>query len=490
MKRENAARGNFPLLEDRLRPESSGFTSGAEHGSEMATPGMKIMVVDDEAAMREVLEMRLTEWGHKVRTAASGEEAEKLVGRFRPSAVVSDVVLPDQSGLELLGTLKSGDADRPVILITAHGTVDAAVEAMKKGALDFLTKPLDYPKLRSTLDAAYQEIARRKVVRDLERRLDRNSGLGMLIGTSKPMCEVYKLIELLAASDASAIVTGESGTGKEFTARTIHELSKRRQGPFVALNAAAIPEGLVESELFGHEKGSFTGAVAARAGCFELANGGTLFLDEISEMPMALQPKLLRILEDGRVRKVGGRVETQVDVRVLAATNRDPERAVEDGNLREDLFYRLNVFTIDLPPLRKRAEDVPLLVQHFVRKFNEKHGAEIEAVDPETLELLKSYGWRGNVRELRNVIERAVILANRGWVQTVHLPPFIRDPSLNDRIGIVVPAGSTVAEAERLLILETLKRVGNNKAEAARRLGLDVKTIRNKLRTYGEKAPT
>jgi transcriptional regulator with PAS, ATPase and Fis domain len=265
----------------------------------------------------------------------------------------------------------------------------------------------------------------------------------------------------------------------------VHDLSQRAHGPFVAVNVAAIPEGLAESELFGHEKGAFSGAVAARSGCFELANTGTLFLDEITEMPVALQAKLLRVLEGGTVRRVGGMRELHFDVRVIAATNRDPQHAVDRGILRQDLFYRLNVFTVSLPPLREREGDVPLLVQHFVRQFNAKHGTQVEGAGRDAERVLRAYTWPGNVRELRNVIERAVILARSGWIEPHHLPAFLQGAEREPSDGIVIPAGVTAAEAERVLILETLKRAGNNKAQAARQLGMDVKTIRNKLKAYG-----
>ncbi|MFQ5350710.1 MAG: sigma-54 interaction domain-containing protein, partial [Thermoanaerobaculia bacterium] len=277
--------------------------------------------------------------------------------------------------------------------------------------------------------------------------------------------------------------TGESGTGKELAARSIHELSRRVNGPFVAVNSAAIPEGLTESELFGHEKGAFTGASGRRPGFFEQAHQGTLFLDEISEMPALLQAKLLRVLEDGRVRRGGGGMERLVDVRVLAATNLDPEEAIAKKRLRQDLFYRLNVFTVVLPALRERAEDIPLLTLHFIQRFNEKHGAAIKGASPEVLERLTSFRWPGNVRELRNVVERAVILAGEGWMERGHLPPYLRRAAGTGG-GITVPAGATAAEAEKILILETLKRLDNNKSRAARELGLDVKTIRSKLKAY------
>jgi DNA-binding NtrC family response regulator len=447
---------------------------------------MDILIVDDEPTLRAVLSMRLERWGYRVRVASDVSEAEQLLADRVPDVVLSDVVLPGASGLELLRRLRGAGQEVPVLLMTAHGSIDTAVEAMKEGARDFLTKPLDYTKLHVLLEASAVEAGERRAARELEEQLDVGSGLGGLVGRSEPMRELYRMVELVAASDASAIITGESGTGKEVVARAIHELSGRRPGPFVAVNAAAIPEGLIESELFGHERGAFTGAVRAHAGCFEQASGGTLFLDEIGEMPAALQPKLLRILEAGRVRRLGGSSEITFDVRLLAATNRSPAEALEKGLLREDLFYRLNVFELRAPALRERLEDLSLLTQHFVREFNRKHGTTVSGVRGTTRALMAGYPWPGNVRELRNVMERAVILARSGWIEPEHLPPYVRGGEPGAEAVIVLPVGATAAEAEKRVILKTLEFVGNNKAEAARRLGLDVKTIRNKLRGYKE----
>ena len=447
---------------------------------------IRVLVVDDEEAMREVLQMRLQEWGFDVSTAEDGAQGKEMAESYSPDIVISDVVMPQVSGIDLLHSLRAGDPDRPVILVTAQASIDLAVDAMKQGAHDFVTKPIDYGKLRLILGAAEQEIELRRESRRLAAKLDHDAGFSNFVGTSKPMREVYELIASIAEKDASVIVTGESGTGKELAARTIHELSPRSKGPFIAVNASAIPENLMESEIFGHERGAFTGATGVRSGCFELANGGTLFLDEIAEMPVALQPKLLRVLEDSKVRRVGGSQEFQVDVRVLAATNTEPQKAVESGKLRGDLFYRLNVFTVALPPLRERKADIPLLASAFIREFNAKHGANVELCRSETLDLLKAYSWPGNVRELRNIMERAVILAKGTWIESSHLPAFLRTllPAAAGS-GIVSPARVTAAEAEKELILKTLKLTGNNKTEAARQLGLDVKTIRNKLKTYG-----
>jgi DNA-binding NtrC family response regulator len=435
--------------------------------------------------MRAVLEMRLKDWGYQALLAADGGEAERLAQKHHPDIILSDVVMPGLSGLELLRSFKKGDPVRPVILMTAQGTIDMAVDAMKQGALDFITKPLDYEKLKSVLEAAQQDVTLRRQSQHLSTQMQKTSGFGAFVGSSSKMREVYQLLETLANSDASALLTGESGTGKELAARAIHEHSTRSHGPFIAVNAAAIPETLMESEMFGHEKGSFTGATGTRPGCFELAHKGTLFLDEIAEMPAALQPKLLRVLEDGRVRRLGSAHEFTFDVRVLAATNRDPKDAVEKGLLREDLLYRLNVFQVVLPPLRDRREDLAGLIQHFLNELNSKHQTSVVAVRPDAMEKLQGYRWPGNVRELRNVLERAVILAKGEWIEVTHLPPYLRVEEDGRGVATTLPKGATVAETEKELILQTLQETGNNKAEAARRLGLDVKTIRNKLKSYG-----
>ncbi|MEE8160097.1 MAG: sigma-54 dependent transcriptional regulator [Acidobacteriota bacterium] len=445
---------------------------------------MKVLVVDDDATMREVLKMRLEQWGLQVLLASDAQEATSLIESQHPDMVISDVIMPETSGLELLRILIGEDAHRPVILITAHGSVDMAVEAIKQGAQDFLTKPLDYSKLKSLVRAAQREIQLRQGSRRLASELDKGSGFGSFVGRSKAMRQVYKLIKDVAGTDASVLITGESGTGKELVAKSVHERSLRAQGPLIAINAAAVPSELIESEIFGHEKGAFTGAASVRQGCFELAHQGTLFLDEIAEMPASLQTKLLRVLEDGRIRRLGGKKEFQVDVRVLAATNRDPRSAVDEGQLREDLYYRLNVFTIHLPALRTHKSDIPLLAQHFISAFNQKHHLKVQGLREDVLERLRAYSWPGNVRELKNVMERGVVLAKEKWIENTHLPPYIQQlEDLSEKV--VLPGDVTVEEAEKQLILKTLEQTRNNKAEAARRLGLDVKTIRNKLKSYG-----
>jgi two-component system, NtrC family, response regulator HydG len=452
---------------------------------DMTEKGLSVLVVDDEPALREVLSLRIADWGHEVHAVADAAEAEREIDRRRPDLVLCDLVLPGSSGMALLHRIKRQDDRLPVVMITAHGNIDGAVEAMKAGAADFLTKPLDYVALFALLEATSSDVQRRRASRSLEAQLDGRVGAGRMVGQSRAMRELQRTLESLASSDASAILTGESGTGKEVAARAIHAASARSGKPFVAINAAAIPEGLVESEVFGHEQGAFTGASRARPGVFELANGGTLFLDEISEMPIALQPKLLRVLEGGIARRLGGSRDISFDVRVLAATNRPPAQAIREGRLREDLYYRLTVFELTLPPLRERTGDVALLSQHFVREFGRKHQLDVEGIGDAARELLETHAWPGNVRELRNVIERATIVARSGWIEPRHLPPYLQALRHGGEPTLTLPAGTTLAEAERLLILQTLDRVGNNKAEAARQLGLDVKTIRNKLRAYG-----
>ena len=454
----------------------------------------RVLVVDDEPAMREVLSARLGRWGYEVQTAETATAARALAESFRPDVVVSDLVMPDATGLDLLQALREADPRRTILLITAYGTIDAAVKAIKGGATHFLTKPLDYTALREQLEAAPQLEARPGLPTPALPVGGAKALLAGMVGESAALRRMQERIRASAASDAPVLIVGESGTGKELVARAMVELSARRAEPFVIVNAAAIPEALVESELFGAEKGAFTGADKVRIGLFEQAHRGSLFLDEVTEMPLALQPKLLRALENGRIRRLGSSSELSCDVRVIAATNRNPTAAVEAGLLRHDLVYRLDVLRIEVPPLRDRLEDVPQLAGHFLDDCARRYGVPAPPLEPAALAALSSYRWPGNVRELRNVIERAFVLgvSSPGPITAAQVgvgpeaPRPERPGQLPAPHGIVIPHGLTLAEAERILILETLKRTDNNKAEAARRLGLDVKTIRNKLKLFDE----
>jgi DNA-binding NtrC family response regulator len=384
-------------------------------------------------------------------------------------------------GADLLRALKDQLSDITFILLTAQGTVESAVEAIKEGAYDYLSKPVDPQRLQILLQKAVERQETLREVRHLRRQLREQGSFGRIIGNSPGIRKVYRVIEQSAPTAASVLISGESGTGKELIAQTIHELSPRASFPFVAINCAAIPETLLESEIFGHEKGAFTGASDRRTGVFELAHRGTLFLDEIAEMMPATQVKLLRVLQERIFRRLGGRQEITVDVRVIAATNMNPQEAVSNGKLREDLFYRLNVFAIDLPPLRERREDIPLLVQSFLAEFNRTNAKGIRAVDQDAMFILERYPWPGNIRELRNVIERATILAESEFIEPRHLPPTLLARGEETLPTLTIAPGTTVDEAERRLILLTLEHTRNNKTRAAEILGISLKTLHNKL---------
>src|SRR5215469_10835577 len=451
----------------------------------------KVLIVEDEENERTGLAELLSSWGFRVETAADGMEGWEKVGRWSPSIIVTDLKMPRLGGMELLERLAESQTSQAsaVIVMTAQGTIDSAVRAMRMGAYDYITKPIDTDRLHTILEKA-SELLGTKVELEVHRRKLRDAGsLGQLVGSSKKMQEIFRLIEMVAPSTASVLITGASGTGKEMVARTIHDLSTRRIKPFVPINCAAIPETLIESEIFGHEKGAFTGALERRTGCFELAEGGTLLLDEIGEMPVGTQAKLLRVLEDRKLRRLGSKVETSVDVRVLAATNKIPEEAVARGELRNDLYYRLNVFNIHMPSLREHKEDISGLVQLQLAEMSQKHGRKVTAVSEAVLNQFNSYAWPGNVRELRNTIERAVIVCDTGMIETKHLPPGFGQAPLrtaaNDPDAVRLGVGTTVEEAEKMLILKTLEATSNNKTRAAEILGISLKTLHNKLKEYG-----
>ncbi len=450
----------------------------------------KVLIVEDEEHARTGLAELVESWGYTTETAEDGLDALDKVNAFAPAIVITDLKMPRMDGLGLLQELGNHPESLAVVVLTGQGDVGVAVTAMKSGAYDFIEKPVDAARLRNILtNASKQQDAEREL--EVTRRKLRDTGLlGSLVGTSKKMQEIFRLIELVAPSTASVLITGESGTGKEMVARTIHELSPRKGKPFVAINCAAIPESLIESEIFGHEKGAFTGALERRTGCFELAEGGTLLLDEIGEMPVATQAKLLRVLEDRKLRRLGSKTETSIDVRVLAATNKVPEEAVASGQLRNDLYYRLNVFNIHMPPLRDHKDDLPALVQFLLQDMNSKHNRSVSGVTDDVSKAFQNYAWPGNVRELRNTLERAVILCESRIVEPKHLPPgfgsVIPRAPVQEANGIRLGVGTTVEEAEKLLILKTLESTNNNKTRAAEILGISLKTLHNKLKEYGQ----
>ena len=452
----------------------------------------RVLIAEDEENERIGLAELIRAWGYDTETACDGLEGREKVESWNPAIVITDLKMPRMDGMELLEHIAARPQQIAVILLTAQGSVDAAVTAMKRGAFDFIEKPVNPTRLRNILQNAAR-IRGTEVELEVTRRKLRDVGvLGDLVGASKKMQEVFHLVEMVAPSTASVLITGESGTGKELLARTIHSLSSRRSKPFVAINCAAIPETLIESEIFGHEKGAFTGALERRTGCFELAEGGTLLLDEIGEMPIATQAKLLRVLEDRKLRRLGSKTETMVDVRVLAATNKSPEEAVAKGDLRTDLFYRLNVFNIHMPALRDHKEDLPDLVHALLTDMNEKHERGVGGVTDAVMNAFQAHSWPGNVRELRNTLERAVIVCDGGLIEPRHLPPgfgqvILRAP-VQEANAVRLGVGTTVDEAERLLIMKTLEATNNNKTRAAEILGISLKTLHNKLKEYGSHA--
>jgi DNA-binding NtrC family response regulator len=449
----------------------------------------KVLIIEDEENERTGLAELISAWGYRAETACDGVEGFEKVSEWSPSIIVTDLKMPRMGGLELLERLARESCAVAVIVVTAQGTIDSAVQAMRMGAYDYITKPIDTDRLRTILQNASALLGTRTELEVTRRKLRDAGTLGSLVGNSKKMQETFRLIEMVAPSTASVLITGASGTGKELVARTIHELSPRRTKPFVPINCAAIPETLIESEIFGHEKGAFTGALERRTGCFELAEGGTLLLDEIGEMPVATQAKLLRVLEDRKLRRLGSRVETTVDVRVLAATNKAPQEAVASGQLRTDLYYRLNVFNIHMPLLREHKEDIPSLVEYLLKDMSAKHERSAVAVSEAVFHLFQNYSWPGNARELRNTLERAVIVCEGAVIETKHLPPGFGQPTVRtsseDPDAVHLGVGTTVEEAEKLLILKTLESTSNNKTRAAEILGISLKTLHNKLKEYG-----
>jgi len=465
-------------------------------GNIASAPPTRILVADDEESQRIGLASMIQSWGYAVESAADGQEALDKLTALPVHVLVTDLMMPRMDGFELLKRLNSQGGAPPAIVLTAFGNIETAIQTIHDlGAFWFLEKPIQPSALKILLERAASQSHLAEETERLQRELQYKGVLVDMVGSSAPMQQVFSLIRQVAPSKAAVLVTGESGTGKELVARAIHHLSPRRNGPFVAINCAAMPETLMESELFGHEKGAFTGAVERRAGCFELAQHGTLLLDELAEMPVGTQAKLLRVLEDSHVRRLGGKSEIAVDVRIIASTNKSLEESLRKGDLREDLYYRLNVFQMELPPLRVRDGDIPLLSEALIGMLNRKHNCRVVDISADALDLFRRHSWPGNVRELRNILERAVILTGEGTISMQHLPRDFGAPSnsrpvpqTQDMESVRLPVGTTVGEAEKALVLLTLQHTKNNKTRAAEILGISLKTLFNKLKEYGTAA--
>ncbi|MBS0329403.1 MAG: sigma-54-dependent Fis family transcriptional regulator [Proteobacteria bacterium] len=450
--------------------------------------GRQILVADDEPKMRRVLEIMLQKMGHRVLAAGNGVEALALFQANSVDLVITDLRMPEMDGIELLAALRAQASDVPVMVITAHGTIETAVAAMKHGACDYILRPFDIDVVELAVERVLNGAAVAQQNAFLRQEIER--GWDAFVGTSEPMRAVYELIQRVGPSKASVLITGETGTGKELAARALHHASPRRDKLFVPINCAAIPADILESELFGYEKGAFTGAVKERVGKFELADGGTIFLDELTEMPLPLQAKLLRVLQENTIERLGGNRVIELDLRVIAATNRDPLESVREGTLREDLYYRVNVFSIELPPLRARTEDIAGLVEHFIAKHG--HSTATTRLTPRALERLRDYDWPGNVRELENMVERALILSGGGTLDEQH---FLLNPRAADNKPKPAtasaesqkappPLNQAVEDLEARLIDEALAQAEGNKAKAAALLDISERTLWYKLKKY------
>ena len=445
--------------------------------------GTKLLLIDDDRNILITLQMRLEALGHRVLIAENGEKGLILCESEMPDLVLLDLKLPDMDGLEVLKKIRTINPWIEVIMLTAVGSIESAVKAIKLGAYDYLSKPIDSKQLKSLVEKALKKGEVSREIRQLRNQYKTLGAFGSIIGMAPRMQEIYRLIEQVSQTDATILITGESGTGKELVAQTIHILSPRQAYPFIPVNCAAIPTNLWESEILGHEKGSFTGADAKKIGFFEMANHGTLFLDEISEIPVENQAKFLRVLENHRVRRVGGDEEIQVNVRVIAATNWNLLKAIELNRFRQDLYYRLNHINIDLPPLRDRKEDIPALAQAFLADAAERYNKPFRSLSREAMALLLDYSWPGNIRELKNVIERAVVFCEHKEIEPDYIKESLKEkPTDPGMFSLAV--GTSLEEAERVLILKTLRSTGGNKSKAAKLLGISLKTFYNKLNKY------
>lgn len=452
----------------------------------MKTKGA-ILVVDDDSGHRTMLRTLMTGWGYAITEADDGQTAIEKVHEQAFDLILMDIRMLKISGLEALPAIKSYNPSIPIIIMTAYSSVETAVEAMKKGAYDYLTKPLDFDELRMTMERAMDHRQLREENQALKESLGTHFDVRNIIGVSPVMVRLLETVAQVAPSEATVLVTGESGTGKELIAGAIHYNSPRKRGPFVKMNCAAVTESLLESELFGHEKGAFTGAYRRKEGRFRQADGGSLFLDEVSEMSLSMQAKLLRVLQEREITRVGGEEPLKVDVRVIAATNKDLAQEIEAGNFREDLYYRLNVVGLAVPPLRERREDIPLLAQHFLSTFAEKNHKEIKGFTPQAMDRLVKYNWPGNVRELMNYVERGVVLSRSDYLDAsdLPLPDGAGDAACNSVAPEAAPPEWPLEEVEKATILKTLESAQGNKSETARRLGITRRTLHKKLKKYG-----
>src|ERR1043165_6892504 len=450
----------------------------------MARPRSTVLIVDDDAATRAGLAVLVQDWGYQPIEAADGKSAVKICNDELPRAIVTDLMMPGMNGLEFVTALGDRVRQIAIIFVTGQASIDSAVQAIKLGAYDYLPKPLEPERLRGTLEKGLKQVSLAREAGALRERLESPLGsYGALIGKSAPMRRLYQQIGQIAPTDAAVLVSGESGTGKELVAQTLHDLSAQREGNFLALNCAAISPTLMESELFGHEKGAFTSAVDRHMGCFEQADGGTLFLDEITEMALEIQPKFLRVLEEGQIRRIGGNKAIPVSVRVIAATNRQPASAVKDGKLRQDLFYRLNVFHVELPPLRERGEDIALLAGYFLETFAAKYQKPAFSWSSDFGAALQAHGWPGNVRELRNAMERLTVLAAGPELRAKDFQQFCLTNIVDEPSDL---GPMSLAEAERQAIERALGATGGNKTQAAQLLGITPKTLNAKLALYSK----
>jgi DNA-binding NtrC family response regulator len=450
----------------------------------------RVLIIDSDREYSQSLRDELKVLGYEVLAEPNNTSGVKVAETFSPSVIITDTMTRGRDAFAALREIRASQPHTPIILAGQQTSIETALRAIQEeGAYHYFDKPVDVDKLTVVLDRAVELAEARRENEMLRRQLRDRGAFGELIGSSEAMQKVYLLIEQVATSSASVLITGESGTGKELVARTIHNLSPRRDAPFLAINCSAIPDTLMESELFGHEKGAFTGAVSRRHGCFELANTGTLLLDEVAEMPSLLQAKLLRVIEERVVHRLGSRKEIPVDVRILAATNKDLPEAVRDRTLREDLLYRLNVITIHLPLLSERMDDLPLLAQHLVTRLAAKHNRPARFISPAALDVLRFHSWPGNVRELRNVIERAVVICSGEQIERHHFAPYPFDQrqKLRSEDTVTFPVGTPLEEVERQMILRTLDKTGNNKTRAAELLEISLKTLHNKLNSYRAK---